>query len=131
MSKPTCAAITRQGERCKGPALPGKEWCFAHDPDLSDVRAKARIEGGYGKRSERRAFKRMPQGVKGALAVLERTLGALEANDMEPSRGQAIASVAKAVVVAYEAAAVSERLDALEAKVNDSAAGTAGQGRAA
>lgn len=85
MSKPTCAAITRQGERCKAPALPSKEWCFAHDPDLSDVRAKARIEGGYGKRNERRAYKRMPQGVKGALAVLERTLGALEANAMELS----------------------------------------------
>jgi tetrahydromethanopterin S-methyltransferase subunit G len=50
---------------------------------------------------------------------------------MEPSRGQAIASVAKAVVVAYEAAALSERLDALETKVNESAAGTVGPGRAA
>lgn len=111
--------------------MPGKAWCFAHDPDLSDVRAKARVEGGYGKRSERRAYKRMPQGVKCALAVLERTPGALEANEMEASRGQAIASVARAIVVAYEAAAVSERLDALEAKVNQSAMGTAGPGRAA
>lgn len=131
MSTSTCAAITLKGERCKGPALPDREWCFAHDLDLSDVRAKARVEGGHGKRNERRAYKRLPQGVKGALGVLERTLGALESNEMEPSRGQAIASVAKAVVVAYEAAAVSERLDALEARINESVAGTVGPGRAA
>ena len=74
---------------------------------------------------------RDPHGVKGALGVLERTLGSLEDGSMEPSWGQAIASVAKAIVVAYEAAAVSERLDALEAKVNQSATGTAGPGRAA
>jgi len=49
---------------------------------------------------------------------------------MEPARGQAIAAVAKAVCVAFEAAAVSERLDALEAKVSQSA-GSAGAGRVA
>lgn len=72
----------------------------------------------------------MPEGVKGALAVLERTLGSIEDGSMEPARGQAIAAVAKAVCVAFEAAAVSERLDALEAKVSQSA-GSAGAGRVA
>jgi hypothetical protein len=36
MSKPDrCTATTRDGRPCPGRPLPGKQLCFAHDPDLN------------------------------------------------------------------------------------------------
>jgi hypothetical protein len=35
-----CSAIKRDGTRCKGIAIEGYEWCYAHHPDYSEERRR-------------------------------------------------------------------------------------------
>src|SRR5947209_17500091 len=41
-----CAAIKADGERCKGEALPGAEWCYSHHPDYTEQRRHNASKGG-------------------------------------------------------------------------------------
>ena len=41
-----CEAFRRDGERCQAKALPGRPWCWSHDPDLVNERRQARAAGG-------------------------------------------------------------------------------------
>jgi hypothetical protein len=50
-----CGRIKGDGERCKGIAIPGAEWCYAHHPDYQEERrrsaSKAGKRGGRGRGS--------------------------------------------------------------------------------
>ena len=41
-----CAAIKPNGERCRGVAIRGYEWCRAHHPDYQERRRRAASKGG-------------------------------------------------------------------------------------
>ena len=41
-----CSGITRSGERCKGIAIDGSGYCYAHHPDHAEDRARAARKGG-------------------------------------------------------------------------------------
>jgi hypothetical protein len=41
-----CAAIKANGERCKGGAMPGSEWCYNHNPAYADERRRHGHKGG-------------------------------------------------------------------------------------
>ncbi len=41
-----CAGIKPNGERCKGDAMPGSEWCWAHDPAHAGERRRRASRGG-------------------------------------------------------------------------------------
>ena len=41
-----CAAIKADGERCKGDAMPGAEWCYSHHPDRAEQRHRNASRGG-------------------------------------------------------------------------------------
>jgi hypothetical protein len=41
-----CTGITRDGERCKGIAIPGSDYCYAHDPDRAEERRRNAHKGG-------------------------------------------------------------------------------------
>lgn len=41
-----CTAITQGGGRCKGVAIDGSEWCHAHHPDRAEQRSRAARKGG-------------------------------------------------------------------------------------
>lgn len=45
-----CQAKTKRGKRCLSAALHGAEYCFAHDPQSTEVRSLARIKGGHNRR---------------------------------------------------------------------------------
>lgn len=115
MSK-QCAGITKRGDRCPNVAIRG-DFCFAHAPDLEAARSKGRKDGGYGKRTERRMLKRLPQDLRDTMDALYRVLGAVESGEMEPSRASAIAQVSRAIVVVYEAGLVEARIRELEGKI--------------
>lgn len=105
------------GAPCSAQPQPGSPWCLWHDPAREAERATWRRQGGRGKANVVRAAKRLPQDVKDTLGVLLRTLGRLEADEIEPGRAHAIASVARAIVTAHETASLEARLEALEAAV--------------
>jgi hypothetical protein len=41
-----CTGITRDGERCKGIAIPDSDYCYAHDPDRAEERRRNAHKGG-------------------------------------------------------------------------------------
>src|SRR3954470_11518594 len=41
-----CARIKADGERCKGVAIQGYEWCVAHHPDYQEQRRRNASKGG-------------------------------------------------------------------------------------
>jgi hypothetical protein len=41
-----CTGITRAGERCKGIAIDGSDYCYAHDPDRAEERRRNAHKGG-------------------------------------------------------------------------------------
>ena len=41
-----CTAIKPSGERCKGSAIGGSEWCWNHNPDHADARRRHGSKGG-------------------------------------------------------------------------------------
>ena len=41
-----CSTIKGNGERCKGTAIRGYEWCPAHHPDYQERRRRAASRGG-------------------------------------------------------------------------------------
>ncbi len=41
-----CPAIKANGERCKGDAIPGSDWCYSHDPDRAEERRRNASRGG-------------------------------------------------------------------------------------
>jgi hypothetical protein len=41
-----CPAIKANGERCKGDAIPGADWCYSHDPDRAEERRRNASRGG-------------------------------------------------------------------------------------
>lgn len=63
-----CSTIKANGERCKGVAIRGYEWCPAHHPDHQDRRRRAASKGG--KRGGRGRGQTELQEVKALLAEL-------------------------------------------------------------
>ena len=41
-----CTAINASGERCKGRAIEGSEWCWNHDPTHEEARRRHGSKGG-------------------------------------------------------------------------------------
>jgi hypothetical protein len=41
-----CAGIKRDGGRCRGIAIDGSDYCYAHDPDRAEERKRAAAKGG-------------------------------------------------------------------------------------
>jgi hypothetical protein len=41
-----CAAIKASGERCKGRAIDGSQWCWNHHPDHQEARRRHGARGG-------------------------------------------------------------------------------------
>lgn len=117
MNYPQCAAITKRGERCPNRVMPGKDKCFSHDPDLADVRARARSEGGRNKATDRRVLKRVPSDIRSTLDILFATLHGLSDGSVEASQAQAIATVSRAICSAWETGMVESKLKGLEGRI--------------
>ena len=78
-----CSAITRSGERCRGIATTGKEWCPAHDPDREEARRRAGRIANRGRRMSRASEAREIKAT--ALSLAERVV----AGGLEPGRATA------------------------------------------
>jgi hypothetical protein len=112
-----CTAITQGGDRCKGIAIDGSDYCYAHHPDHEQDRRKAARKGG------KRGGRGRPQA---ELSEIKQRLSDL-VNDVLESRqdradaavvGQLLNTYIRAVSVelkAREQLEITERLEELEA----------------
>lgn len=121
----TCAASTTDGTPCRARPLHGRDRCWHHADDLADQRAEARARGGRNSSTVARRLAAMPDPLRDLLDGLVEVFAATRAGEVDPARAQALASVARAIVRAWDVAEIDDRLDEIERAL--STVGAAGQ----
>lgn len=119
MTQGACSATTREGRPCSAPVLPGGQFCIFHDPTRRERVAQGRRAGGAGKSNAARAAKRIPADIQDVLTDLYETLAELRAGTIPKGRATEIASVARAIVAAYEVGAVESRVERIESLLEE------------
>ncbi len=109
-----CQAIAKGGQPCSATPRSGRPYCLWHDPQADEARRELSRKGGHARSNASRARKAMKSAAD-VTPVLWTALNDLAAGTLEPARGQAMASVARALVAVHEATEIEERLVALEA----------------
>ena len=99
-----CTAIKASGERCKGRAIEGSEWCWNHNPDHADERRRHGAKGG------KRGGRGRPQA---ELTDIKQRLSDLADDVLEGRQDKGVAAVASQVLNVY-LRAVSVELKARE-----------------
>ena len=115
-----CQATRHDGQPC-GATPQGNGWCFTHDPDRAADRANAYRRGGENRSTTARLEKRMTPRLRGVVRRLEGAMAAVEAGSMDPRTGTALATLARALIAAYEAGELELRVAALEQGAGDGA----------
>ena len=101
-----CSGITRSGERCRGIATTGKEWCPAHDPDRVEARRRAGRIANRGRKMSRATEAREIKAMALSLAELVVT------GELEPGRATAACQLYNCALRAMQAeAAILETED--------------------
>ena len=111
-----CTAIKASGERCKGRAIEGSEWCWNHNPDHADERRRHGAKGG------KRGGRGRPQA---ELTDIKQRLSDLAEEVLEGRQDKGVAAVASQLLNVYlravsvelkvrEHTEIIERLEALE-----------------
>ncbi len=108
-----CVAIAKSGARCTGTPVPGDSRCAWHSPAWAEKRREWSRKGGESRSHAARARKTMKSAAD-VTPVLWTALNDLAAGTLEPARGQAMASVARALTQVHEATVLEERIAALE-----------------
>jgi len=120
-----CTATTADGKRCRAPALQGRPFCFAHDPERAQERADARQRGGYNRRTPKatdpEGYPTRLRSVGDVQAVLERALADTWAQENSGARTQALVRLAHGALKALEVGDLEGRLAALEARLEEAA----------
>jgi hypothetical protein len=112
-----CTGQNRDGSPCGAKPLPGRDLCVWHCPERQAERAEWSRQGGSARSNQARARKQLPadftvDDLRGTLAiVLARTVR----GDMAPGVATATATVARAWLLANEAADLVGRIESLEA----------------
>ena|SRR5215218_6567716 len=111
-----CTAIKPSGDRCRGRAIGGSEWCWNHDPAHAEARRR------HGARGGKRGGRGRPQA---ELANIKGRLEELADDVLEGRQDKGVAAVASQVLNVYlravsvelkarEQLELIERLEALE-----------------
>lgn len=119
-----CSAITKAGSPCKGNAIPGSQFCMAHDPKSRETLKEAKRRGGEGKASARRLAKHWAElgatvGLGDLAAILKSCMFAVKDGEMAPSEATAIAALARAAVAITSEVEMADRIAALETAIGN------------
>ena len=112
-----CVESRRDGKRCQAKPLPGRERCWSHAPELEEKRQAARQSGGLNSSGPARVRKLLPSRLAPLIGRLEEALGEIHDGELEPSRGQAMASLSRAIVAVFSAGEFEERLRRIESEI--------------
>ena len=116
MSAPHCAHVKTNGEPCRGYAVAGSRYCFAHDPAQADKRDDARRRGGTAGTIpplEASDIRVSPLG--DVLALVELTINDVRAGRVDVKIANSVGYLANIAMKAIEQSDLEARLDALEA----------------
>src|SRR5688572_2254751 len=93
-----CRGTNKDGTACRARALPGRDWCPNHAPELADWRADRNRRGGEGRGTEARARKAMPADLRSVGDMLLEAMRDVKAGTMTASTAHALAGLARAYV---------------------------------
>jgi hypothetical protein len=118
MKRPRCEAQTKQGRQCHAFALPGRPWCFTHDPEKASERRAARQAGAKkaGELRKARGRRRKLDSAAGLIAYVSDIVQRVERAEMAPDVGRCVlygVSIQRQLV---ETGDLEQRLAALEAQ---------------
>lgn len=107
--KPRCAAMTKAGQRCRGwPDASG--FCPAHREGAREIQ----VLGGKCRSRQYQLERRLPSRLKPVLEMLGKAMVETHEGTLNPSRAQAMASLASALIKLSEYAELEMRLSVIE-----------------
>jgi hypothetical protein len=109
-----CPAFTRDGQPCQGKQT-SSGYCIAHDPRANEWRAR----GGANSSAGNRAAKMLPSRLQPIVEGLERAFLAVETTNFDTKKANAMATVARALIAAFEAGEYEARIRLLEQQAAD------------
>ncbi len=109
-----CRGTNKDGTSCRAWALPGREWCPNHAPELAGWRADRNRRGGEGKSTAARVRKAMPADLRSVGDMLLEAMQAVKDGEMTPAVAHALSSLARAYVDVTEYATFEARIAAVE-----------------
>jgi hypothetical protein len=118
MDERACRGTRTDGTPCRARALPGKAWCWGHDPELADKRQEAYVAGGHSKSHAARAQRLLPTDLKPILSLLVAGMKEVHEGALEPTRLSAMAAAAGAITRLFGLVELEARVAALERDVD-------------
>lgn len=116
MSARHCAHVKTNGEQCRGYAVVGSLYCFAHDPAQAEKRADARSRGGAaGTIPPLEESSVTVQSLRDVLALVELTINDVRAGRVDVKVANSVGYLANLAMKAIEQSDLEARLEALEA----------------
>jgi hypothetical protein len=110
-----CSGITRDGGRCKGVAIDGSPYCYAHDPERAEERRRNASRGG--KRGGRgRGFRTSGEIPEVKAAILELVEDVLEGN-VERSSAAVVGNLYNTLLRAVEVERRIKETEDLERRI--------------
>lgn len=110
-----CAHVRTNGERCRGYAVTGSRYCFAHDPAQAPKRDDARRRGGEAGKAEPIPDSALSvRSLGDVLALIETTINDVRAGRVDVKVANAIGYLANVSVKVIQQADIEARLEALE-----------------
>ena len=108
----TCAGVRKDKSRCTSTIIYADGYCYSHLPGIDEQRTLARRQGGINSNSVTRLNRRLQDNptMAGVVSMLSSVIDDVRDGTLEAGRGQAIASLSRAVLASIEAAESIERL---------------------
>ena len=118
--KKPCQAIKPDGSRCQAAALPGRDFCFFHDPSQADERREAQSLGGQQNRMktlDASAPDVEIEDCQDVVRLISETINQVRKGQIDPRVANAVGYLANVLIRAVEQGDMEKRLDDLEAVV--------------
>jgi hypothetical protein len=109
-----CSAIRSDGQPCQAPVI-RDGLCIGHLKGAQEARSK----GGSATSNAERAARALPNTMRQVANVLIGTLGKVARGEYSPAQGQAIASIASALVRVYQVGEYEDHMRTLERWAHD------------
>jgi len=118
--KKPCQAVKPDGSRCQAAALPGRDFCFFHDPAKADERREAQSLGGQQNRMktlDASAPDVEIEDCQDVVRLISETINQVRKGQIDPRVANAVGYLANVLIRAVEQGDMEKRLDDLEAVV--------------
>ena len=110
-----CALIKGNGEQCKGYAVSGSKYCFAHDPAQETKRKQAQRKGGEAGRVATLPESSLSiRNMSDVLELIELTINDVRTGRLDVKVANAVGYLANVSVKVIQQTDIEARLDALE-----------------